>query len=49
MNWHNALPFLFILSGLGLASNTASPLSFNVGILLMLIACLIWMKRLSHH
>jgi len=43
----NALPFTCIISGLCLAFNLDLSLSFYTGILLMLIACLIWLKRLE--
>ena len=44
----NAVPLLCAVGGLAMSINISSALSFNTGILLMLIACLIWMRRLGH-
>ena len=47
--WLNkALPCVFAITGLGIACIFDSLLGFESGLLLMLIACLIWMKRLEH-
>ena len=47
--WLNkALPCVFAVTGLGIACIFDSLLGFESGLLLMLIACLIWMKRLEH-
>jgi hypothetical protein len=43
-----ALPFLCFICGLAGAYNIDSAPSFYPGILLMLIACIIWMKRLEN-
>jgi len=42
------LPYAFSITGLGLACNIGSPLSFYSGIFLLLFACLIWMKQLAN-
>jgi len=44
----NALPFIFCICGLGLACNFNSTLCFYAGILLLLVACLIWERRLEN-
>jgi len=48
MRLNRALPYIFALTGLGMASNLDSPLGFDSGLLLMLIACLIWMRQMEH-
>lgn len=48
MIWHNLVPLFFAISGLGLATSVTSPLGFEAGILLMFVACLIWMRRIGH-
>ena len=48
MRLKKALPFLCFICGLVSAYNFDSALSFYPGILLMLIACIIWMKRLEN-
>jgi hypothetical protein len=42
-----AFPYIFFICGLGGASDYDSALSFYSGILLMLVACLIWIKQLE--
>jgi hypothetical protein len=42
------LPYVLTLTGLGLASNIDNPLSYNSGFVLLLLACLIWIRRLDH-
>jgi len=44
----NVLPIIYSVSGLGMACNFNSPLCFYSGILLMLVACLIWERRLEN-
>jgi len=48
MTLKNALPFVIFLCGLANACDYDSSLNFFPGILLMLLACLIWLKRLEH-
>jgi hypothetical protein len=49
MTRQNALPAFFLISGICLAANVASPFCFQTGTLLILVACLIWMRRFGHH
>lgn len=44
----HAVPAICLIGGAYLASDVVSPLSFHAGSLLMLIACLLLMKRLGH-
>jgi len=44
----NILPIFYSICGLGLACNFNSSLCFYSGILLMLVACLIWEQRLEN-
>jgi len=44
----NVQPLVYLISGLGMTCNFNSSLCFYSGILLMLIACLIWERRLEH-
>jgi len=48
MSLHNFLPLVYFISGLVMTCNFNSPLSFYPGILLMLIACLIWERHLEN-
>jgi hypothetical protein len=48
MSLNEALPYVFATSGLGMACNIDSLLSFHSGILLLLIACLIWIRQLEY-
>ena len=48
MNLTKALPVVYFISGLGIAYNLDSALGFFSGSLLMLFACLTWLKRLEH-
>ena len=41
------LPYLYALCGLGMVCNIDSTLGYYSGLLLMLIACLIWTKQLE--
>lgn len=46
--YHNKfLPYVFALCGLGMVCKIDSPLAYYSGLLLMLIACLIWIKQLE--
>ncbi|MEZ5542246.1 MAG: hypothetical protein R3F42_09385 [Pseudomonadota bacterium] len=47
MTLHKVLPFLYAIGGLCMMCNVASSLSYNIGMLFMLLACLTWMKRLG--
>ena len=47
MTLKNSLPFGIFLCGLGNACDYDSALNFFPGILLMLFACLLWLKRLE--
>lgn len=42
---NKAIPYVYSICGLGLVCNFESLLSYCSGILLMLVACLIWMRR----
>jgi len=44
----NVQPIIYFISGLVLTCNFNSSLSFYSGILLMLIACLIWERHLEN-
>ena len=48
MKLNDSLPVIYAFSGMGLASNFESLLSFYCGILLIFVACLIWMRRLEY-
>ena len=48
MKLNDSLPFVYAFSGMGLASNFDSLLSFYSGILLIFVACLIWIRRLEY-
>jgi len=48
MTLHNFQPLVYFISGLVMTCNFNSSLSFYSGILLMLIACLIWERRLEN-
>jgi hypothetical protein len=43
-----ALPYVCFICGLGTACSIDSALSFYPGILLMLSACMIWIRRLEN-
>lgn len=45
MNLNKALPGLYLCSGLGITCNLDSALCFFSGTFLMLLACMIWIKR----
>ena len=47
MNLNKALPSLYFCSGLGMICNIDSTLCFFLGSLLMLFACIIWIKRVE--
>jgi len=48
MTINKALPYVYFIIGLGIASNIDSALSFFSGSLIMLFACLTIIKRLEH-
>lgn len=43
------IPYVIAISGAGMVCNIGSPFGFYSGILLMLLASLIWAKQLEHH
>ena len=45
---NEVLPYVYSISGLGMACIIDSPLSFYSGIAFMLLACLIWVQRMEH-
>ena len=42
------IPYVYFISGLGFLSYFGSELSFLLGSLLVLVACLMWLRRLEH-
>lgn len=48
MKLNDSLPCFYAFGGLGLASNFESLISFYSGILLIFVACLIWMRRIEY-
>jgi hypothetical protein len=48
MRLNKFLPYVYAISGAYMASNLDSLLAFHAGVLLMLVACLIWIKQLEH-
>jgi hypothetical protein len=41
------LPYVFTISGFGMVCNINNPISYFSGLLLMFIACLIWIRQLE--
>ena len=48
MNLTKALPVVYFISGLGIALTLDTALGIFSGSLLMLFACLTWIKRMEH-
>ena len=42
------MPYVCAMVGVGMAYSMDSLLGFHAGLLLMLVACLIWIKQLEH-
>jgi hypothetical protein len=48
MHQSTAISWVYFVGGLGFLSNFGSVLSYLFGSLLMLVACLTWLRQLEH-